>query len=367
VPDAGTGAEAPSPATTAASPANAATARVRRLVQTPPGFEKTELRGFTVLHRPEEAAWVRETLRGLLPATRPTTMPQDLLARVRERRREVETLLRAHLALPEAVNTGRLFDEKIVPGLQRLGGYRLPVFYLVITRPQLRDLIRSGDWSDPAFHYNRTSDEVLFAGQVRLSLEENPDDAVLPVIIDPEWSIARRQERLTKDVQNSQADLDRLLSGRAQYDLHMALADFIIKDALEPLQLTREQRWFAVGVGGYLSCEYGEILSGAARRELQAMLLVDGSRGRVRVGAVDLLDPAEMSSLRPQYVEAYQETFRRKSLLVVRKWLDRAGTDSLQRIMQSLRKELPATGADLVTLIRDDSGVDLSADVVAGK
>jgi len=333
----------------------------------PPGFLKLQAPAFTVLYRAEDEAWVKPAVQAWKPATRPATMPQDLLSRVAQGRAAVEAQMRQDLALPPSFSAAPLFDTQIIPELERLGSYHVPVFYLVASRPFLRELIRSGGWSDPSFYYNRAAEEVMFTSAVTLDLTRPADDAVLPVVHDPEWDEARRSERLQTDLRNSQADLARITSGKAQYDVHIATVDFILREVFEPMKLPADQRWLVVGAAAYLSCDYAQTLTGAGRRELLAMMVFDPRQNTLPVSAVDVVHPIDVTLMRPQYVAAYNDAFRRKSILLVRKWLEKSSRESLARVLESIRKNRPADGAALIALIAKDSGVDLAADAAVAK
>src|SRR4051812_45448581 len=64
----------------AAPPATAAsTAPARYAVVMPAGFEKVEVGGHMAICKPADMEWVKKGLAEVKPATRPTTMPVDVL------------------------------------------------------------------------------------------------------------------------------------------------------------------------------------------------------------------------------------------------------------------------------------------------
>lgn len=342
----------------------ATTAPARRAVVAPPGFERVEGAGVVVFCQEADAGWVRETLSAYKPATRPSTMPADLLARVAEQRGAVVEMMRKDLGLTDKAALDRLFDETVLPGLRQVEGFRPALFYVVTTPPVLKDLIKNGKWSDPRLRFNRVADEV-FVDAIALSVDKPMDDTIIPVMHDEAWDAARRKEHLTQALQQVDREISQRLSGQAQFDCHRAMIDFMMKSVFEPLKLKLGQQWFGLGAAGVLSCDYAHLLTGADKRQLMAMLLVEVRRSPVPTSSIDLLNPMDVSSLRREAVGGYTDAFRRKSVFVARKWIDKGGRESVTRVLESVRKNPPADGAALLELIKADSGVDLTAD--AGK
>ena len=330
----------------------------------PPGFERVESGAMVVLCRDADVLWVRDALSSYSPATRPSTMPADLLARVAAQRTAVIDMMQKDLVLTDRGALDRLFDETILPELRRVESFRAPMFYMVTTMPVLKDLVKSEKWNDPRFYFNRLADEVMFTQAIPLSIGRSMDDTIIPVLHEETWDTARRKEHLAKTLQDVDRDLAHAISGRAQFDCHMALIDFMMKNVFEPLHLKPGQKWFGLGAAGVLSCDYAHLLTGADRRELLAMLLVEVRRNPVPTGTIDLLRPVEVSSIRRELVSAYGDAFRRKSVFVARKWIDKSGRESFGRVLESMRKNPPADGAGLIELIKADGGIDLTADAV---
>ena len=347
------------PATTA--PATT-TAPARRTLVVPPGFQKVENGGRVVLCQVADVSWVRDALSSYSPATRPSTMPADLLIRVVAQRPAVVDMMQRDLGLVDRVALDRLFDDTMLPELRRVDSFRAPVFYMVTTKPILKDLIKSGKWSDPRFYFNRLADEVMFPQAIPLSMGRPMDDTIIPVLHEETWDAARRKDHLTKTLQEVNRELLQAISGRAQFDCHMALIDFMMKNVFDPMKLKQGQQWLGLGAAGVLSCDYAHLLTGADRRELLAMLLVEVRRHPVPTSSIDLLNPVEASSIRRELVSAYGDAFRRKSVYVARKWIDKSGRESFVRVLESMRKNPPADGAALIALIKADGGIDLTSD-----
>lgn len=340
----------------------AATQAARRTLAMPPGFGRVEGQGFVVLCQDADAQWVREALAEFTAATRPTTMPADLLTRVAAQRTAVVDMMVRDLALKDRAPVEQAFDQTIVPELRHLDEFRPPVFYLVTSKPVLKDLIKNETWSDPQFYYNRLADDVLFTEAVPLSMDKPMDDTVMPALYDATWDAAQRKAHLIKSLRDADRELQQAISGRAQFQCHMALIEFMMKSVFEPMDLKPGQRWLGMGAAGMLSCDYAQMLTGASRQEMLAMLVVEVRRNPVPTAAIDLLHPLEPKMIRKQFVNAYSDAFRRKAVLVARKWIEKGGRESLTRVLEAMRKDPPADGEALLAIIKADSGVDLTAD-----
>src|SRR5436190_16952581 len=79
----GATAQPPPTAPDPAKPGAATTSPAPYVLIMPPGFEKVTVAGHTALCEPNDREWVKKTLEQIKPATRPTTMPADLLARTK--------------------------------------------------------------------------------------------------------------------------------------------------------------------------------------------------------------------------------------------------------------------------------------------
>src|SRR5256885_1784711 len=80
------------------------------VLEMPPGYQKIAVGEHTVLCLPADAEWVKKALAETKPATRPTTMPTDLLKRVADNRAAVVKQMVSDLALADDKQPNRLFD-----------------------------------------------------------------------------------------------------------------------------------------------------------------------------------------------------------------------------------------------------------------
>src|ERR1043166_6697076 len=87
----------PAMAQPASKPATAPTTRYVLLM--PPGYEKVTVAGHTALAQPNDLEWVKKALAEVKPATRPTTMPSDVLQKIAANRAAVVKQMVTDLAL----------------------------------------------------------------------------------------------------------------------------------------------------------------------------------------------------------------------------------------------------------------------------
>src|SRR5437762_416418 len=148
------------------APKPATTPTTRYVLVMPPGYEKVTVAGHTALAQPNDVEWVKKALGEVKPATRPTTMPSDVLQKIAANRSAVVKQMMTDLALADDKETNKLFDEQILPKLTALDQLKAPVFFLVCSTDQLRDLTKSG-WGEPRFHYNKVANEPSYNENVR--------------------------------------------------------------------------------------------------------------------------------------------------------------------------------------------------------
>jgi hypothetical protein len=346
-----------------AAPAAAAANPPRYLFVMPAGFEKVTVAGHTAVCQPADSAWVRQALAEVKPATRPTTMPADLLRRVKENRAAVTRQIVTDFATDEK-GPNRLFDELLIPTLTKLDELRPPVFLLVCAQEKLRDLV-AGGWGEPRFRYNRVAQEVSYDDRISMAIDRPMDDNVLPSIYGEKDAPDVKVKRLTAQVQKLDLDLVRTLANEALPSVFNRLGQFIDEEYFAPLKLRRDQLWLAMGVNGYFSGKYGSQLTGYARENWIRDITYEDRRFPVSAGPIDLVHPAEEGTLKPGAAAYYAQAIRRKAVGVVVKWVEKAGEASVTKVIVTLRKGVPADGAALVKLIRDVAGVDVSKDVAA--
>jgi hypothetical protein len=328
----------------------------------PPGFEKLTVGAHTAICQPNDVEWVKKALAEVKPATRPSTMPADLLKRVTETRPAVVKQMVADFALPDDKEPNRLFDEKLLPTLTKLDQLKPPVYFLVCTREKLREL-SSGGWGEPRFHYNRVAGEVSIDDHVYLSIDRPMDDAVLVGYYAEKDPIDHRIKGLAAATQKLDADLLRMISDQSQPLVFNLTAQHIGEHYLDPLKLRRDQQWLALGAAGYFAAKYAGQLTPYAKEQWLKDITFENPRYPVSSRGIDLTRPAEESTLRPVAIPFYTQAMRRKSIGAVAKWAEKSGDASVTKVLSAVRANKPADGAALVKLIKDLTGEDLSKDL----
>jgi hypothetical protein len=348
------------PAAPAAAPANPP----RFQFVMPAGFEKVVVAGHTAVCQPQDVAWVRQALGEVKPATRPTTMPADVLRRIKENRAAVTRQMVTDFAAPDEKGPNRFFDDLLIPTLTKLDELRPPMFLLVCTQEKLRQLVADG-WGEPRFRYNRVANEVSYDDRISLAIDRPMDDNVLPAIYGEKDAAEAKAKRLTAQVQKLDLDLVRSIANESLPAVFNRLGQFIDEEYFAPLKLRRDQLWLAMGVNGYFSGKYGSQLTGYARESWVRDVTYEDRRFPVSAGAIDLTHPVEESALKPGAGPYYAQAMRRKAVAAVVKWVEKAGEGSVTKVIVALRKGVPADGPGLVKLIKDVAGVDVSKDVAA--
>ena len=352
------------PAAPGAAGGAAAPAAPRFKMVVPAGYEQVKGDGFTAVCLARDAGWVKQAVAAVKPATRPTTMPADVLKRVTENRAAIVKQMVADFALPDDKEPNKFFDEALIPTLKKLDAIRPPLFLLVTTKPQLKALVETG-WGEPRFRLNRVADDVSIDDRVSMAIDREMDDTVLPAFYDEKQGPDDRAKKLTAEVQKFKDDLARTIANEAQPAVFNRLGQFIDEQYIQPLKLRRDQMWFAMGVNGYFSGKYGTQLTGVGRDVWMRMMTYEDRRFLVSARSIDLTHPADEGTLRPEAVPHYVQAMRRKAIAVVNKWATEKGDAALTKVLVAVRAKTPADGAALVKLVQELTGADLAKDLAA--
>lgn len=338
-------------------PATAPT--TRRALVVPQGFERISESGRDAICMPADEPWVRQALQEAAPATRPSTLPIDLLERAKANRAEIARQIQQDLGFDDASVIDAMFDDKLLPMLRQFDELNPPIIYMPTTRDKLRELLRNG-WEDPRFYYNRAADDVQFRMAVNLTIDRAVDDTLLPAIYAPSDPIEQRKRVLIDSVQQSEAEIADAKSGRSQFLTQMAFVQLVNDQAMKPLNLSPEQAWFGLGVSGFLAAKYAAPILGVPRAQLLEAMTFEHPRNPVKAATIDLMHPTPATELRERYVALYLDAMRRKSIGVVAGWVGQAGEDAIARTLAAMRQAPPADAGALVELIRQTTGADLS-------
>jgi hypothetical protein len=329
----------------------AATAPARYVVTVPPGYEKHTAAGHTAICLPRDAAWVKKALAEVKPATRPSTMPADLLQRATAARPAVVKQMVADLGLGDDKAANAFFDDKLIPTLRKLDEVRPPVFFLVCTRDELRELAKTG-WGEPRFHYNRVSNDVRYNDNVMVSIDRPMDDSVLPAFFDEKHAPDERSRNLAAGIQQLHTSLAKLVADQSPPNVFNMLAQHLGETYFEPLKLRRDQQWFALGAVGNLAAKYAGQLTHVPREAWLKDITFDPPQFPVTARTIDLARPMEEAALRPAAVPLYHQAMRRKSIRAVARWGEKAGDGAVAKVVAALRTAPPADGAALVKLVQ---------------
>jgi hypothetical protein len=315
-----------------------------------------------VLCEPADDAWVKQAIELTPPATMPTTMPADVVDRLKDRRQILIARIAGDLSLRDTVPVEQLIDDAMLPQANKLNEMQPPIFYLVATRDRIKELLKSG-WTDPHFRYNRVADDVEFDPNLRLADDRPMDDMIMPVLYAPDATPEQRQKSLEQVMRYNEAMVVEAFSRRAQLVAQLAIIDFIQKQAIEPLTLKEDQQWLGLGMQAVLSAKYMHDLLGVSQEDLLNRMTRDDARNPIRPDSVDLLNPADRSQMRQEWIPMYGDAFRVKSARVVRGWSDKCGESAIATTLAAMRANPPADGEALLKLIHVTTGVDLSAEV----
>jgi len=109
----------------------------------PPGFVLLASDLGHVLCMPVDKPWVTQALTTAKPATRPTTMPADLLTKLDSTRPILLRKFAADFAIADTSAMSSFLDEHLLPDLHLLDQFVAPVYFLVCSESDLKDLCKA--------------------------------------------------------------------------------------------------------------------------------------------------------------------------------------------------------------------------------
>jgi hypothetical protein len=338
------------------------TTRPRHVAQPPPGFKRVEIDGRMFFLEPADQRWVSDALRQAAPTTMPSTMPADVLDKLRAKRAALRQRMSTDLGIKPA-DVDAFVEAKVLPLLQKMDELRPPIIYLVTSAQRLKDVMKSG-WTDPRYYYNRAADDVSFDTTVHLTLEEGGgDDMVIPLFHDPAKPEGERGAALAREIQMTEMRILVEVSQRAQTMTMVGLIELISSKALEGITPKPDQEWFGVGAAGVLGATYAaDVIGVDAQRVIGDMTRPD-PRNPMRPGTLDLLRPMNVTEIRPEAITAYADAYRRRAMQVVWKLVQEAGPGAVGKVIAAIRQNPPADGPALVQQIKQATGVDLTNDL----
>jgi len=343
----------PAPATTTPT-----TTRARYVFPIPPGFEKISVGSHTAVCLPDDAKWVRQGMERAKPATRPTTMPSDLLKRLADNRAALIKQMVSDLALPDDKHVTDFVDNKLADAIKKLEGIKPPVFFFIVTREKLRDLTKGG-WGEPRFRYNRAADAASYDDNVMVSIDRPMDDSPLPVFYEPNDKVEERIDGFAKMLSEFDGRLAALISRDSQTGVFNLFAQYLGDKHFEPLNLRRDQQWLSLGIVTYLSAKYSALVTSIPKDQWLRGLLFENAQ-MLSSAPIDLVNPVPETAMKPAAVPHYTQAMRRKGAAAVVKLVETGGESAIPKALIGVVQKKPADGKETVKVIQQATGVDLT-------
>jgi hypothetical protein len=342
---------------TTSAPTTASTEPTRKTVALPEKFKLVSITGRSVLCNEKDVRWIQQALLTLEPATRPSTMPSDLLIRLGEKRDDLIKQVTADLALNDPGAATRLVDDKLAVLVKKFRDMRVPLYFLATTVDKLDQLVKGGWGGDWFFHDN--NGQLMLKAGVTLDPDKPIDDVVLPVLFGPDDTPEQKVATLARVVRSSENNIQTQLAFRSALLVQLAIGDFINDEVIVPLKLENDQQWLRYGVCGVLSAKYLCQISGIAMQQMIDRMTAESPKAPVRAATVDLVHPTNFADLREELVPYYVDATRRKSTKVVYEWTKGDGAP-IARSLVALRKTPAPDAAALVQRIKEATGTDLT-------
>ena len=341
--------------------ADSATQPAPHKAQLPPGFHILTVGGRAAFCPAGGDDWVKAALASVPPATRPTTMPSDVISALHQRRTLLTTQMLQDLALDDRKVVDDFIDGKLLPELASVASLKPIAYYFPATREQIARLMEMG-WSDPRFHYNRFAHDVSYSSLARISADRPMDDLVLWVEIHDGDTPATRGDAVAAEVKRYEQATDNHLSMYALNQTEHLFEGFIHEKVFDPLKLPAQLRWVDFGASNLFAVKYAAVLVGVPRQTWTEELIgrPDQPRPFVRL---DLINPLDPSQIRPQYLAAYERALLPKGALVIDSLLTKAGDGALAKLLPIWRSHTPQTPQEFIESVRSVTGVDLTADM----
>jgi|GEM_PF-1269402 len=327
----------------------------------PDGMQVVTAAGRKAICPPEISAAVTKAIIAVPPATRPTTMPSDLLATLDKLHQTFLDQLTGDLSLPQD-KVSEFLDKTWKHALEEWANVHPDVYTIVCTQAQLTAVVRAG-WHAPLFHYNVLAAQTMYTPRVTVPIGGQMDDVVMWAEIQPKAS----DDDIALAVNKTVGDYERLFPQSESRNAMLRSQDLLIRfmydNSIAPMKLPESQSWFGMGVMGAMSAKYTSELVGVPRSTLAVALSSDNPNNPVRSAPLDLLHGIDPSIIRPEYLAPFRDAISRKAAGALQKVLNHSGDSVLPKIFAAIKASPPATNLDLVKMIKDISGVDISSDL----
>lgn len=334
-----------------------APAAARKTLVVPPGFKVITANDHSMVVEPGDEAWVRKALSDMKPTTMPTTMPADLVTRIKSRKSGIIQRMVGDLALADRAEVERFFADSAEKAVAQIEQIQPALFYIVTTEKRLAELMRNG-WQNDRFYYNRIADTVQQNPNIDIY---SKDDLLIPAVYTADDDAEKKTSTLTATIHAFEEQATNELSYRGMSELRRELRAYLVTHVLPTEKVQADQAWFVIGVSNVLALRYLADLTGMPDTFWFNVAEADFQRNPMRALDINLLRPTSDNELRPESIMAYREAFGFRSLQLAYNWMNRAGDAGLTKTIMELRKNFPADAPAMIKQIQAASGVDLTA------
>jgi len=331
----------------------------------PPGMQQAGGGDHFVVFAPDFETVAKDGLAKRTPSTRPTTMASDVLDKLAEQRLKLAHEMAFDLALPES-KAETFLDGPLKSALEKVSSLHARCFVIVASEPEVRAALKAG-WTAPPFRYNPLADRAAFELHYLVTTDQAPDDMLLWCQTQPDEKDEQILLTIDQEFRAFDVGFDGICSENAFLQTQKNLGDFLTDNVIAPLKLPAPQQWLGLGIEGAMSAKYESLLMGVSRPEMVKMNTTEPANNVIQAAPLDLYHGFDLSELKPEYVMAYLDAVRCKATIVVEKILETAGDTSVLKIIHSVQSAPPADNVGLVKLILDDTGVDVTNDLLPPK
>ncbi|HUB25010.1 MAG TPA: hypothetical protein VL992_06240 [Tepidisphaeraceae bacterium] len=332
------------------------------VVLIPPGMKLVQVGDKGALCSPAIEDAVRQGLENVGPATRPSTMPTDLLTRLASQRSSLIAEMKSDLNVPEDVSAA-FIDGKLKKAIQEMAAINPRCYVFVGSEDELNAAEKAG-WHAPLFYYNRLADRTFFKPQVVISTQSKPDDIVVWSEPTPDNSPASVTDSVAKAMRQLDDGLQENISRSAMGAIDLVIQEFIADNVARPLKLPTGEQWFGRGVIMAMGIKYTSEITGIWRASLQNELAAERGSHFILASQLDLLNGFDPSSIKPEYLPYYDDAVSRKASRVIESLTAKAGDEAVGKILTALKSGLPPDNLALVALITKLTGVDVTNDLL---
>lgn len=328
----------------------------------PPGMKLITVSGHTAICPPQYEEVAQKCLAKVMPATRPTTMASDILEKLANSRAALAREIAADFDIP-GDKIAAFLDGTLKPALERGAAIHARVYVLVGTQDQVTALLKRG-WHAPLFQYNPLANRTIYEAHVLVDADRPLDDTVLWDEVRPGESDDEIAANMNTELQTYDAGFLFGCAQTALLQVRTKFVTFLSDSVMTPLKMPDSEHWFQLGVTGAMSSKYEAMITGIPRSALAASMSRDSANNPIQSAPIDLLHEFNTSNIKPDYLPYFMDAVSRKGTAVVQKLIDKAGDPAIMEIINSIRAKMPPDNAALVQLIKDDTGVDLTNDLL---